>query len=97
MFLEVINGRRASSEPTSVISASAVDMAALLLEGFKQPGGVAFVRHFDVCGGARPRLDLTPWRLDVLTTDVTRITPDPEGALRTCQFEREAGVAVVHI
>src|SRR5918998_6298946 len=30
MFLEVINGRRASSEPTSVISASAVDMTALL-------------------------------------------------------------------
>jgi hypothetical protein len=44
-----------------------------------------------MCGSGRPRLGLTPWRLDVLEAHVTRITSDPDRALRTCQFDRDAG------
>lgn len=48
-----------------------------------------------MCGEVRGRvLTSLHGTLDVLKTHVTRITPDPDGTLRTCQFDREAGAAV---
>jgi hypothetical protein len=95
MFLEVIKGRRSSSEPTSVTSAIAVDMDSAPREVVEQ-AGCCRARAAIRCGENEARCDLTfmtPRRRQ--GQNVTRITSDLHGAPRTCQFDRRARAAAV--